>query len=278
MRISSNADMLTSLYTLNRNYAAQQATLKKLSTGKQINTGSDDPAGLIAATSLSSAIAANDAAINMAQRTSYTANAADGAVSQISSMLSDVQSLQLANSGNTISAAEKAANQSQIDSLLTNIDRLSGSATYNGRMLTNGTMTLSSGMASTTIPNMNTSSIGTTTDNSTTYTLADLKSGGRLDTASGNSELANQVVTQAISDVSTARGAIGAFQANDVESTVAMITAANINLSSSLSYIQDTDYASMFTTLMQQSTVLKASMLALKKKQEQTGTVLSLLG
>lgn len=278
MRISSSSDTLSSLNTLSRNRAAQQSTLKRLSTGKRINTGADDPAGLIAATSLQSSLAANQAAIAGAQRTSLTANAADGVVGQVSGMLGDIRALQLANSGSTVSASEKAANQLQIDSLLTSVDRLSGSATFNGRMLTNGTMTLQSGTASTTIPKMNTASIGTTTVGADTYTLADLRTGGRLSSASGNSALADQVVTQAIGDVATARGAIGAFQANDIESTIASLTATSINMSSSLSYIQDTDYATEFTKLMQQSTVYKANVLMLKKAQERTGSVLSILG
>lgn len=278
MRISSNADMLSSLYTLSRNDAARQATLKRLSTGRRINTGADDPAGLIAATAMQSALATNQAAIASAQRVSLTANAADGVVGQVSNMLSEVRSLQLANSGNTVPASEKAANQMQIDSLLTSVDRLSGSASFNGRMLTNGTMKLQSGAASTTIPKMNTASLGTTTVGTDTYTLADLRTGGRLSSATGNSGLADQVINQAIGDVATARGAIGAFQANDIESTIASLTQTSINLSSSLSYIQDTDYATDFTRLMQQSTVYKANVLMLKKAQERTGTILSLFG
>jgi flagellin len=183
----------------------------------------------------------------------------------------------MANASNTLSSGERSANQLQIDSLLNSVDRVANSSNFVGNTLLDGTAKLQSGNTTVTIPNMTTAQLGTTVDNNTTYTLSDLRSGGRL--ASGtNAELADKVVSQAINNVSTARGMVGALQTNQIEATVASITNASIQLSASRSGILDTDYPTEFTNLMRYSITYKANLLALKNANERTGTLLSILG
>ncbi len=272
MQISSDLSSLVTLNLMSRTRNAQLNTLRQLSTGNRINSGADDPAGLIASQKLAQEMASNNAAVTSAQRASSKAATADAAAGQITGMLSRIQSLQVANAGNTISASQKAANQMQISSLLSNIDRVASGSIYAGHQLLTGTATLSAGGSSTDIPSFSTMSLGTTTDSGgTTYTLADLYTAGRLSSGS-DPELAGQVISQAIKDASQARGGIGAFQTNQIETTINSLTAASINMSSSYSSIADTDYASGYVTLMQQSLQLQAQtkVLSMQNKQQQS--------
>lgn len=279
MQIGSNVSTLSTLYSLNHNRASVQSSLNKLSTGRRINTGADDPAGLIAAQYLSSDITAAQSQIYSATRANAVANTAEAGMSQVSNMLGQVSALQLANATNTISADEKSANQMQIDSLLSSINRVSNNTSFAGAKLTNGTATLQSGEASVNIASMNTASLGSVTDSGVTYTLADLATGGRLSSTSGGSaQVASAVIAKAVNDVATARGKVGAFQTNDLESTINSLTETSINMGSTLSSVQDTDYATEMTNLMAASTQFKANMLVLKKQNEMTGTILSLMG
>jgi flagellin len=138
LTIGSSSNLLQILSAMQRNNAERAVTLARLATGRRINKGSDDPAGLIAATSLESEQAGVDAALANNQRTKSMLDTADGAMMQVSGLLSDIERLAVASAGSTASAAEKAANQAQIDSAVDAIDRIMGSTTFNGQKIFGG--------------------------------------------------------------------------------------------------------------------------------------------
>ena len=122
----TNTNTLMLLNILDRNTRAQASTLQMLSTGRRINSAKDDPAGLIAFSSLNSELRAVKASLNNNQRSN--------------SMLSVIQSLVSATTSDaTLSASEISANQSQIDDALTAIDRIVNTANFNGKKLLDGT-------------------------------------------------------------------------------------------------------------------------------------------
>jgi flagellin len=112
-----------------------------LSTGLRINTGADDPAGLIASESLRSEINNTNTAISNTRRASQIIATADSALGQVSSLLNDIRGLitEAANTG-ALSPDEIAANQLQIDSSLEAINRLAQTTTFQGRRLLDGTL------------------------------------------------------------------------------------------------------------------------------------------
>jgi len=79
----NNVNTLSLLNILNSTSNDQSNTLTKLSTGFNINKGSDDPAGLIAVQSLSAELTAVDAAINNGQRANSVLDVADSALGEI---------------------------------------------------------------------------------------------------------------------------------------------------------------------------------------------------
>src|SRR5215212_1524387 len=138
-RINSNLASLQAQHTLARNQTDLSTRLQRLSTGLKINTGKDAPAGLIASETLRSEINGIHQAIDNSQRAGNVINTAEGALSEVSSLLLEVQSLtnQAANSG-ALSPEEIKANQLQVDAILTSVNRISNTTQFNGVKLLNG--------------------------------------------------------------------------------------------------------------------------------------------
>ena len=118
-RINTNVSSLVAQRVLGRNNQSLNTSLQRLSTGLKINTGADNPAGLIASENLKSEQAGITQAIDNAGRANNIIGTAEGGLSEVSSLLTDLQSLvgQAANKGG-LSAEEVSANQLQVDSIL----------------------------------------------------------------------------------------------------------------------------------------------------------------
>jgi flagellin len=140
---------LISQHTLARSNADLQKSLERLSTGLRINTGKDDPAGLIASETLRRDIAAISKAVSNSQRATELIATADVALSEVSKILVDVRSLitEAANAG-ALSTDQIDANQLQIDSSLEAVDRISQTTTFQGRKLLDGSLDFITGSLS----------------------------------------------------------------------------------------------------------------------------------
>ena len=141
----NNVSTLSLLNILNRTSTAQQDAMTKLATGKKINSGADDPAGLMAVTALTSQLTAVNAGIQSNQRTDAILGVADGALTQISTLLNDIQNLSNQSSNSAgLSADELAANQAQVDDAVASIDRIVQSTQFNGKRLLDGSLGINS--------------------------------------------------------------------------------------------------------------------------------------
>ena len=139
----TNTNAIQLLSILNRNTAAQQNTLRQLTTGRRINAGKDDPAGMIALSLLNAERTAVTQSLNNNQRTDAILTVADSAFEEVSSLLGEIESLVVASTSEAnLSAGEIAANQSQIDDALTAIDRIVSTTNFNGKKLLDGTFSI----------------------------------------------------------------------------------------------------------------------------------------
>ncbi|MEL7066415.1 MAG: flagellin, partial [Planctomycetota bacterium] len=137
--INTNVSSMLARRVLGQQQSMMTQTLERLSTGVSINRGSDNPAGLIASESLRAEKAAINAAIGNAERAEQMVNIAEGGLQEINNLLVELQSLvgQSANEAG-LSSDERAANQQQIDSILSTIDSIASSTEFNGQKLLNG--------------------------------------------------------------------------------------------------------------------------------------------
>ncbi|MDB5305270.1 MAG: Flagellin [Phycisphaerales bacterium] len=140
-RINTNISSLQAVHSLTANQNNLAMRLQRLSTGLQINTAKDNPAGLIASESLRSEIAGINQALDNSQRAGNVINTAEGSLNEVSSLLLQVQGLtnQAANSG-ALSPDEIKANQLQVDAILNSINRISNTTQFNGVKLLNGSL------------------------------------------------------------------------------------------------------------------------------------------
>jgi flagellin-like hook-associated protein FlgL len=120
---------------------ALQTSLERLSTGFRINSGKDDPAGLIASEMLRSDMTGIKKAVQNTERANMMIATADSALNQVTSLLNDIRGLITeASSTGTMSAEMIKANQLQIDASLDAIDRIAAQTTFMGQKLLDGSL------------------------------------------------------------------------------------------------------------------------------------------
>ena len=90
--------------------------------------------------------------------------------------------------------------------------------------------------------------------------LDTLMKGGSNDLIDGNRETAQQVVDAAITQVSTLRGRLGAFQKNILQSTINALGIAGENTAAAESITRDTDFASETASLTRAQILVNASL------------------
>jgi flagellin len=152
-RINTNISSLQAINRLGKNNSDLALRLERLSSGLKINTGKDAPAALIASETLRSEINGIRQAIDNSTRAGNVINTAEGALSEVSALLLEIQALtnEAANTG-ALSDEEIKANQLQVDAILNSINRIANTTQFNGVKLLNGGLDYTaSGVASTAI-------------------------------------------------------------------------------------------------------------------------------
>jgi len=140
-RINTNIPSLIAQSNLTRSNQELELRLERLSTGLRINRGKDDPAGLIISERIGTDLAGVEQAIRNSERASSVIATTESALAEISNLLNSIKGLtvEAANSG-AISDEEIAANQTQIDSAIESITRISNTATFGGLRLLDGSL------------------------------------------------------------------------------------------------------------------------------------------
>jgi len=132
---------------LDRSNQLLQTSLQRLSTGLKINSGKDNPAGLIASEKLRSQIIAIEQSIKNSNRANNVIATADAALGEISSLLNQIRGLvQEGLNDGALSQAEIEANQLQIDNALEAINRIAANTTFAGDKLIDGSKAFTTSM------------------------------------------------------------------------------------------------------------------------------------
>ena len=117
----------------------QNSAMEKLSSGLRINKGSDDPAGLLISELLRSQITGYQRALRNTQETNNVMSIAEGGLGSVSSMLTKMRGLAVhaLNSGVT-SGIQVQADQMELNSALSTINRVVTTTSYAGNNLLDG--------------------------------------------------------------------------------------------------------------------------------------------
>jgi len=138
-RINTNVASLRGLRSLNKSTNLLDTSLTRLSTGLKINSGKDNPSGLIASETLRSQVSAIEQSIKNSNRASNVIATADSALGEVTNLLNQVRGLvQEGLNKGALSQDEIAANQLQIDTALSAINRISANTSFAGDKLIDG--------------------------------------------------------------------------------------------------------------------------------------------
>ena len=144
MRIQHNIAALNSYRNLTGNNSAVSKNLEKLSSGYKINRAGDDAAGLAISEKMRAQITGLNTAQKNAQDGVSLVQTAEGALTEVHSMLNRMVELadQSAN-GTYDNAVDRANLQKEIASLKDEIDRIADATNFNGINLLDGSLSTS---------------------------------------------------------------------------------------------------------------------------------------
>ena len=131
---NSAAFAADSAYLSNRN---MEASMQRLSTGKRINSASDDAAGVAIASRLSSVIRGTDQSIRNSMDARSLIDTAEGAHKEIENILQRMREVAVQAVNDTNNALDRSNLQAEMDALFTEIDRIAGTTTWAGSKLIN---------------------------------------------------------------------------------------------------------------------------------------------
>lgn len=138
-RINTNTLAMTALRSLNNANGESSKVMARLSSGLRINSAADDPAGLQISEGFRAQIDGLGQATKNSQDAVNFAKTAEGALDEVNNLLRDARTLAVANSNDaTLSSSQKQANQSQLNSILALIDRISQNTAYGSKKLLDG--------------------------------------------------------------------------------------------------------------------------------------------
>jgi flagellin len=132
LTILNNISSLTAENALSNTQASLQKTLTQLSTGLKINSGADDAAGL----SIANGMQANIAALTQSQQNASNGigmlQTADGALSQVTSLLNRAVTLATEASNSGLTAGQGTALNNEFQSILSEINQIGQTTDFNG--------------------------------------------------------------------------------------------------------------------------------------------------
>ncbi|MGO4489795.1 flagellin N-terminal helical domain-containing protein [Microbacterium sp. 2RAF4] len=273
MQISTNVSALNAYRNLSNTQNDLSKSLEKLSSGFRINRAADDAAGLAISEGLRSQVNGLNVAARNAQDGISVIQTAEGALTEVHSILQRVRDLTAQGANDSNNAKSRDAIQKEINTLGDELTRIAGSTNFNGIKLLSGGDTLTFQVGAGSVAAEDQISVALT-DFATLG--ADIKTlaGTMTDAATYGAALAG-IDTQ-IQAVSTARAGYGALQ-NRFESTINSLNVSAENLSAAESRIRDTDMASEMVKFTSKNILSQAGTAMLAQANQANQGVLQLL-
>jgi flagellin len=264
LRINQNVDALNSYRNLSVTQGQMSKSLEKLSSGYRINRAGDDAAGLAISEGLRGQVGGLKVGARNAQDGISVAQTAEGALTEVHSMLQRMNDLSVQKASGTVEVGSNAeqAITDEFTALQTEITRIKDNTTFNGVALFAGAaLDFQVGYDSADVISIDATA------------LADFDAGAAM-TAIDIDD--SNTIQAAIDEVSTQRGALGAIQ-NRFEHTINNVNSAIENLSASESRIRDTDMAQEMMSFTRSQILSQAGTAMLAQANQAPQGVLSLL-
>jgi flagellin len=139
--INTNVISLNAQRNLNSSQSSLATAMQRLSSGLRINSAKDDAAGLAISERMTSQINGLDQAGRNANDGISLAQTAEGALGSIGDNLQRVRELAVQSANATNSTSDRAAIQTEVTQLMSEIDRVATQTSFNGVKLIDGSFT-----------------------------------------------------------------------------------------------------------------------------------------
>jgi len=250
--------------------ASLQNSLTQLSTGLKINSGADDPSGISIAAGLGANIAALTQSSQNASNSIGMLQTADGALSQVTSLLNQAVTLATEASNGQLTAAQSTAADTAYQSILSEITQIGAATNFNGTAVFSATpvttFTSDGTVGGTSTVSITTSALSSTTLGLNTTSL----------TSTAKAAAALTAVTTAISTVAATRGTIGA-SVNQLTADTSVENTEVTNLTSAQNNVQNADIGTTVAKMTQYNVLEQTGMAALSQSNQAEQAVLKLL-
>ncbi|MGI6680121.1 MAG: flagellin [Bdellovibrionota bacterium] len=281
--IGSNITSLKAQRQLTKSTAGLSATYSRLSSGLRINKASDDAAGLAIADSLKADQRVAAVAIRNANDGISTIAIADGALSQVSDVLTRLAELAEQSANGVYSTSQRNALQNEFSALGSEIQRIATTTEFNGVKLLDGAgsgITLQVGFDSKETSRISITNVAGTlqrlgignADGDMTISI----SGETIEEGQAASRDALDKVNLAIGSLASTRGNLGAVESR-LSVTINNLEVAKENFASAESQIRDVDVASEAAELTRLNILQQAGASVLAQANQQPAIALSLL-
>ncbi len=285
MRIQHNITALNAHRNLSNNNTSVGKNLEKLSSGYKINRAGDDAAGLAISEKMRAQITGITTAEKNANDGVSLVQTAEGALTEVHSMLNRMVELATQSANGTYSSTNRTEMQKEIVQLKNEIDRISNTANFNGTKLFMNATTIKLHVGET-----------GSTDNQLKVTIAKMSSSNlqrmgtdgnatsekKVDLSSLNIQKADDArkaittINNAIDNVSSMRSSFGALQ-NRLEHTINNLNVQKENITSAESRIRDVDMAEEMMAYTKNNILVQASQAMLAQANQVPQGVLQLL-
>lgn len=274
MRINHNISALNTHRQLTANNVGVSKSLEKLSSGLRINRAGDDAAGLSISEKMRGQIRGLEQAQRNAQDGISLIQTAEGALNESHSILQRMRELAVQSANDTNSVDDRAALQSELNELVSEIDRIAQDTEFNGEKLLSGSLS-GSGLGIEL-------QIGANQGQSIELNIGDMQAGalsvsGILINTQSGADAAIATIDAAIQTVSNERSSLGANQ-NRLEHTINNLGTSSENLTAAESRIRDVDMASEMMSFTKNNILTQASQAMLAQANQLPQGVLQLLG
>ena len=138
-QINQNISSLTAQRNLSINGSRLSSSIEKLSSGLRINSGADDPSGLVLSELMRAQVSGLDQAQSNAQQGVNVVKTAEGALNEVNGLLRQMRNLAVsAASDSNNTDQSRSALQAQVSSALKTIDSIATRTVYGKRALLDG--------------------------------------------------------------------------------------------------------------------------------------------
>ena len=284
--VNTNISASIAQAALARNERELTAAMEQLSTGKKINSASDNAAGLAITTRMTSQIRGLDQAVRNAYDAVSMVQTAEGALDEITAMLQRMRELAIQAGTGTTDAVDRTYLNQEYVALRGEIDRIADNTEWNGRVILNGnagasaggglsavTFQVGAGEAQTIAVNFGNF---TNTDGSMSTLASTRLSAPSIASAVSVASNAITSIDTAITAVSNQRASFGAVN-NRLIHAVDNLTNISTNAAQTRSRIMDTDYAAATSELARTQIIQQAGTAMLAQANQLPGSVLQLL-